>query len=75
MTLSIEHREALLASIGDVPEAAKMPIVKLVTVPEKSREGGARDKSWYTVPWPCKIEELEQGIEAALMEESLREAT
>jgi hypothetical protein len=27
---------------------------------------------WHMVPWPCRIEELEQRIEAASMEKILR---
>lgn len=69
--LSAEYREALSASLGDTPGVAKIPVLELVTSSEETREGGARDESWYPVPWPCAIEKLEQQIDAALAEKSL----
>ena len=69
--LSTKQREASLASLSDVLETAKIPVLELTTLSEDPREGGARDESWYPVLWPCAIEKLEQQIEAALAEKSL----
>ncbi len=66
--LSTKQREAFLASLSDALGTAKIPVLELTTLSEDTREGGARDESWYPVPWPCRIEELEQRIEAAAME-------
>ena len=65
--LSTERREALLASLKETPEAAEMPVLELVTPSEERREEGTRGESWYVVPWPCRSEDLEWWIEAALL--------
>jgi hypothetical protein len=46
-----------------------MPVLELVTLGEsgRRREEEAESESWHTVPWPCRIEELERRIEAASM--------
>ena len=65
--LSTEYRDALLAALRERPETAKMPILELVTTPSEERpEQETGDESWYRVPWPCRIEELQRWIEAAL---------
>jgi hypothetical protein len=64
--LRTEHRDAFLGSLKDTLEGGQRPVLELVTRSEDSRAGAARDDSWHTVPWPCKLEELEQQIEAAL---------
>jgi hypothetical protein len=64
--LSTERREALLSSLSDTPEAATIPVLELVGLDafseEPPDEGRARSESWHTVPWPCRIEELERRI-------------
>jgi hypothetical protein len=70
--LSTKQREASLASLSDVLETAKIPVLELTTLSEDTQEGGPRDEAWYPVLWPCAIEKLEQQIEAALAETSLR---
>jgi hypothetical protein len=65
--LSTERRETLLAPLRGTPGATKMPVLELVYLFSKeAREERARDERWHTVPWPCRIEELERRIEAIL---------
>jgi hypothetical protein len=65
--LSTNQREALLVSLRETPESAAIPVLELrVPSEETQEEGGLRDDSWHHVPWPCRLEELEQRIEAAL---------
>ena len=66
-----EHRKAFLASLSGVPEMSKTPVLELITHFGETREGEALDDLWYTVPWPCRTEILEQRIEAALAEDIL----
>ena len=66
-----EHRKAFLASLSGVPELSKTPVLELITHSGETREGEALDDLWYTVPWPCRTEILEQRIEAALAEDIL----
>jgi hypothetical protein len=66
-----EHRKAFLASLSGVPEMSKTPVLELITHFGETREGEALDELWYTVPWPCRTEILEQRIEAALAEDIL----
>jgi hypothetical protein len=72
--LSGKRREALLASIKDIQEAAGLIVLELVTLSEERRREEARDESrggsWHLVPWPCRIPELKQRIEAALLADS-----
>jgi hypothetical protein len=63
---STEHRNAHLAVLKEMPKAAKMPILELVT-PSEARREDTSDESSYMVPWPCRIEDLEWWIEAALL--------
>jgi hypothetical protein len=68
LQLSTESREAIRASLRDVPGAAKkIPVLELIKPFEETREEGARDESWHGAPWPCSIEQLTQRIEAALV--------
>jgi hypothetical protein len=65
--LSTERRKALLASLKDMLGGAKLIVVELVTPSQERREEVARDVPWHEVPWPCRMSELEQRIEAALL--------
>src|SRR5918997_7088309 len=67
----LEHRKAFLGSLSSVLELSKTPVLELITHFGESREGEALDDLWYTVPWPCRAEILEQRIEAALAEDIL----
>ena len=64
--LSIEMREALLALVRKRTRSNNVPVLELVTAFEEYRERRTRDNLWYTVPWPCRIEELVQWIEGTL---------
>jgi hypothetical protein len=63
---SIQNREAQLASLRDMSQAAKVPVLELVETPKEKPEGPAREGSWHMVLWPCGIDELERRIEAIL---------
>jgi hypothetical protein len=60
--LRAELREALLGSMGSVPEMAALPVLELTTAGNE-----ARDERVARVPWPCRAEDLEREIEAALL--------
>ena len=66
LNLRSEERKDFLALLSDVRESTKIPVLELVALPEETGEGGTRDELWYRPPWPCKIESLEQWIEATL---------
>ena len=60
--------EALLASLRDRSDAAKVPpILELTSSSGGARNGNARLRPDHTVSWPCSTEELERRIEAALL--------
>src|SRR5918995_2475132 len=61
-----EERKAFLASLSDVRQITKIPVLELVPLSGEMREGETRDELWYRLPWPCRTEQLEQGIEAVL---------
>jgi hypothetical protein len=67
--LSTGKRDTLLASfLENTPSAAEIPVLELTILPSReTREGKApNESSWHEVPWPCRINELEQWIETAL---------
>ncbi len=64
--LSIERRDALVASLRDTLGAMKITILELVS-PSGGTQGGARDESEHVVLWPCSPEELKGHIETALL--------
>jgi hypothetical protein len=66
--LESEDRKAFLASVSDVLESTKILILELATLSKETREGKTQGDLWYTVPWPCKIQMLQQWIETALAE-------
>jgi hypothetical protein len=66
LNLRSEERKAFLASLSDVRQITKIPVLELVPVSGETREGETRDELWYSLPWPCRTEQLEQGIEAVL---------
>jgi nucleotide-binding universal stress UspA family protein len=69
--LSLQRKD-LLTTLRDTVKDAGIPVLELITSSLKRRDE-ARDESWYMMPWPCRIEELEKQIEAASMEKSLRQ--
>jgi hypothetical protein len=74
LTLSPLQRKDLLTTLRDTIQGAGIPVLELTTSSPKRRDE-ARDESWRMVAWPCRIEELEQQIEAASMEKSLRQTS
>ena len=68
LNLGFEDREAFLASISDVLENTKIPVLELATPSEEALEGKTRCGLWYTVPWPCNLQKLQQWIETAVAE-------
>jgi hypothetical protein len=65
--LSSKRREALLSSLEDIQEATGLIVLELVTPSEERRREEARGEPWHLVPWPCRLPELKQRIEAALL--------
>jgi hypothetical protein len=59
--LSAEHREALLAGLGEATAVADIPMLELVAFPERTGQRHAQ------VRWPCSAEQLERCIETALL--------
>jgi hypothetical protein len=64
--LSVERREALVASLEEGTRSTKMPVLELATPLQETPKGGLEGERWHNVPWPCSIEELEGSIESAL---------
>jgi hypothetical protein len=67
--LSTRERDTLLASfLGNTPSVAEIPVLELTISPSKEtrEEQAPNESSWHEVPWPCRINELEQRIETAL---------
>jgi hypothetical protein len=63
--LNLEERQAFLSSLKATLKTAPIPVLGLRVYEEETQEESAtRDDSWYYVPWPCRIEKLEQCIEA-----------
>ena len=60
--LSAKRREMFLSGMRSTPATAGVPVLELVTVLDETRAGQGR-----RVPWPCRVEELEREIEAALL--------
>ena len=66
--LSAEERETLLASLlrRNTSGTTKLQVLELVVPSEETQEGRMRNATWHGVPWPCKLETLEQHIEATV---------
>jgi hypothetical protein len=61
-TLSAESRETLLAEMGSTLDAANIPVLTLST---SLKEALAEEST--SIPWPCRLEDLTEKIEAALL--------
>ena len=61
-TLSAESREILLAEMGSSLAAANVPVLTLSTSLKEALAGGPA-----FIPWPCRLEDLTERIEAALL--------
>jgi hypothetical protein len=66
--LTTEDRMALLVSLKERPRDMGLVVVELVTLSDERRaeEEAQEELPSHKVLWPCRIEELEQRIEAAL---------
>ena len=69
--LSTEERKALLASLSQMTRDTGLIVIELITLSEERRaeeeeEGPQELQSHKKVLWPCRIDELEQRIGAAL---------
>jgi hypothetical protein len=66
--LSTRCYEVLLAALENEIVSIKTPILELGIYPEENYVLPMReDRFVLAAPWPCRIEELEQHIEAALL--------
>ena len=65
--LSVRCLEVLLSALVDDKVAVKTPILELVVTSEEDYLfTGYEDRFVLEASWPCRIEELERLIEAAL---------
>ena len=66
--LSIEERTALLTSLRKMTRDRGLIVMELISLSEERREEEeeTRELPSYKVLWPCRVDELEQQIEAAL---------
>ena len=67
--LSTEEHDALVASLSQMTRDTGLIVIELITLSEEMRaeEEGAQERpSHEKVLWPCRIDELEQRLEAAL---------
>ncbi len=67
--LSTEERKALLASLREMQRDTGLIVIELITLSEERRteeEAQEELQSHKKVLWPCRIDELEQRIGAAL---------
>ena len=69
--LSPEERKALFVSLKEMPRDKELIVIELISLSEERRleeekEEEAQKLPTSTVLWPCRIDELEQQIEALL---------
>ncbi len=60
--LNPKGRERFLDNMASTPATARIPVLELVTASDRARA----DQPGY-VPWPCRLNDLKQKIEAALL--------
>ncbi len=58
------RRGSALGGLGDALKGASLPILELAASPDGSKDGAAG-----VLPWPCRVDELRERIEAALVGE------
>ena len=61
-TLNAKRRENFLKSMRSMPATAKIPALELIT-----SLNGAQAEQEGQVLWPCRMEDLKEKIEAALL--------
>ena len=59
-------KASVLAPLKDTLKGGELQVVELVMSSSGRQPTEEQDDSWHTVPWPCRIEELERRIEAIL---------
>jgi hypothetical protein len=65
--LTKKERQAFLRSLRDSPESATIPVLELRVLGEETHEDSTeRDASWHYMPWPCRVEELQEWIDALI---------
>ena len=68
--LSLKKRRAFLSALRSTPQTSTIPVLELRMIGEEAQEEELSairdDSSWHCVPWPCRIEELDQRIEALI---------
>jgi hypothetical protein len=66
--LSTEEHKALLTSLREMPKARGLIVMELITLSDERRaeEEAQEELPSHKVLWPCRLEELEHRIEAAL---------
>jgi hypothetical protein len=71
--LSLKKRRAFLSALRSTPQTATIPVLELRMIGEEAQEEEEEeqrairdDSSWHYVPWPCRIEKLDQRIEALI---------
>jgi hypothetical protein len=68
--LSLKKRQAFLSALRNTPQTATIPVLELRIIGEEAQEEEQRairdDSSWHYASWPCRIEVLDQRIEALI---------
>ncbi len=68
--LSLKKRRAFLSALRSTPQTATIPVLELRMIGEEAQEEEQsairEDSSWHYVSWPCRIEKLDQRIEALI---------
>jgi hypothetical protein len=59
-------KASVLAPLKDTLKGGELQVLELVMPSSGRQPTEEQDDSWHTVPWPCRIEELERRIEAIL---------
>ncbi len=59
------RREYALGALRDALKGVSLPILELASYLDGSKDGAAA-----VLPWPCRVDELRERIEAALLDET-----
>ncbi len=60
------RRESALGALRDALKGTSLPILELTASLDGSKDGAAA----AVLPWPCRVDELRERIEAALLDET-----
>lgn len=64
--LSNEDSKVLSTSLKEMQQTTELIVMELTTLSEERRVEEVQDLPLHKVPWPCRFEELQRRIEAAL---------